>query len=207
MSTLTINTGPMFSGKSTLLIAQGEKHIKAGQRVIYIKPEMDNRYSENEIVTHSGIKVNAVCVSKDNRLLDGIIFNNYDVILIDEIQFFNKNICNEIWGLLSKGIKVYVSGLDLTYLGDGFETMFELLAMADKVNKLKGICINCGDESVITGKKTFMIDLLSKSDDVVDVGADDKYIPLCRKCWFKFINSGGDFNIWEKDFKCEGKGE
>ena len=135
MPILTVNTGSMFSGKSTMLINQGEKHAKAGQRVLYIKPSFDNRYSENEIVTHDGIKVPAINVGAGQRLTEVINPKEFDVVLIDEAQFFNKRICNSVWWLLSKGIKVYASGLDMNFLGDGFETMAELMAMADKIGR------------------------------------------------------------------------
>lgn len=189
MATLTVNTGSMFSGKSTMLISQGEKHVKAGQRVLYIKPSLDDRYSENEIVTHDGIKVKALSLAVNSRLTDFINFLDYDVILLDEAQFFDKRICNSIWFLLSKGLKVYVSGLDLNFLGDGFETMNEIMAMADKVNKLKAVCETCGSDAVITGKRNFHEDI--DNVEIVEVGAKETYIPLCRKCWFKHMTSRG----------------
>ena len=187
MATLTVNTGSMFSGKSTMLINQGEKHVKAGQRVVYIKPSLDNRYSEDEIVTHDGLKVKALSVDVNNGLIDVINPREVDVVLIDEVQFFNKRIANSIWWLLSEGIRVYVSGLDLNYLGDGFETTTEIMAAADKVNKLKAVCESCGEDAVITGKRNFCED---SDSQIVKLGAKETYIPLCRKCWFKFMTSG-----------------
>lgn len=188
MSILTVNTGSMFSGKSTMLISQGEKHVKAGQRVLYIKPSLDNRYSEDEIVTHDGLKVKALSLDINVRLSDVINSREVDVILIDEMQFFNKRICNSIWWLLSEGIKVYVSGLDLNFLGDGFDSMNEVMAMADKVNKLKAVCEHCENDAVITGKRNFSEDV--EEVEIVKLGAKETYIPLCRKCWFKYMTSG-----------------
>ena len=190
MAILTVNTGAMFSGKSTLLISQGEKHAKAEQKVLYIKPSFDNRYSEHEIVTHDGIKVEALSVGIAEPLSKIINPRTVDVILIDEAQFFSERLSNSVWWALNQGIRVYASGLDLNYLGDGFETMNELMAMADKVNKLKGICKHCGDDSVITGKKSF-IEEESDESKIIELGAGETYVPLCRSCWFKFMASGG----------------
>lgn len=189
MATLTVNTGSMFSGKSTLLISQGEKHVKAGQKVLYIKPSLDNRYSEDEIVTHDGLKVKALSIEVNSRLTDVINQREIDVVLIDEIQFFNKRIVNSIWWLLSEGKKVYASGLDLNYLGDGFETTNEVMAIADKVNKLKAVCESCGEDAVITGKRNFYE--TDGTSQIIELGAKETYIPFCRKCWFKFMTSGG----------------
>ena len=183
MSILTVNTGSMFSGKSTMLIQQGEKHLKAGQKVVFIKPSIDDRYSKSEIVTHDGKSVN--CINAEigmdiTKLIEG---SEVDVVLIDEVQFFSKRICNSIWKLLSMGIQVYASGLDMTYLTDGFETVAELMCVADHVNKIKGVCECCGAEAVITGKRSFFEG--KDTGDIVDIGEKDKYFPICRKCYFK----------------------
>lgn len=185
MSILTVNTGSMFSGKSTLLISQGEKHAKAGQRVIYIKPDIDTRYSQHEIVTHEGIKVPALTVPTNRGLSDYICPKEVDVVLIDEAQFFTKRICNSIWWLLSEGVKVYVSGLDMNYMTDGFETMAELMCMADKVNKLKAVCECCGNDANLTGKRNFFGG--KPSGNIVELGEKETYFPVCRSCFFKLV--------------------
>lgn len=192
MSILTVNTGSMFSGKSTLLISQGEKHVKAGQRVLYIKPKIDDRYSEDEIVTHTGLKVKALNLDVNVAFVDVINPLEVDVVLVDEAQFFDKRICNSIWWLLYKNIRVYVSGLDMNFLSDGFETMKELMAMADKVNKLKAVCESCGEDAVVTGKRKFHEDV--DSTEIVELGAKETYLPLCRSCYLKHMTSGGLFN-------------
>lgn len=196
MCKLTVNTGSMFSGKSTLLISQGEKHMKAGQRVLYIKPSKDDRYSESEIVTHTGERVPAMNV--DGDLVQGLkgVINpaEVDVVLIDEVQFFSTRILPSVWWLLAEGVQVYASGLDLDFLGDGFDTTKELMALADKVNKLKAVCEDCGNDSVITAKRNFHVDLYST--DVVQLGAKETYKPLCRKCYINYmVTKGAEINV------------
>lgn len=185
MGTLTVNVGPMFSGKSTLLIQQGEKHLKAAQRVLYIKAAFDNRFSKNEIVTHSGRKVKALNLELNTDLKAVIDVKNIDVVLIDEIQFFNNNIIDGIWWLLEHGIKVYASGLDLNYLGEGFDITKNLMSIADNINKLKGICQHCGSDSMVTAKKKAAG---LNVDRIIELGAEEKYIPLCRRCWLDYGN-------------------
>jgi thymidine kinase len=168
----------MFSGKSTLLISQGEKHMRAGQNVLYIKPSMDTRYSEDEIVTHSNLRVRAVAVDTTKPLeLD---MEDYEVILIDEAQFFDRVLLQSINELLKAGKTIYVSCLDMDFKGQGFDTAMNIMAIADKVNKLKAICEDCGEDAVISGKRI-------QNDDVVELGAKDLYVPLCRKCYFDFM--------------------
>ena len=186
---LTVNTGSMFSGKSTLLISQGEKHMKAGQRVLYVKPSFDNRYSEDEIVTHTGQKVRALSVDVEKPLIDQIRPVEFDVILIDEVQFFKKNLADSVLELLYRKKKVYASGLDMDFKSDGFETTKELMAIADKVNKLKAICEGCEDDAVVTGKRAGVID-----EGVIQLGAKETYIPLCRECYYKHFIKGAELH-------------
>lgn len=171
---LTINVGPMFSGKTTALQQQGKKHIEAKHNIVFLKPLLDNRYSNTEIVSHDGIKVKSINIT-DSLLIHDV--DRADVILIDEVQFMKPAIVDEIWDLLKKGKNIYCSGLDTDYLGKGFITTMHLLAIADKVNKFTAIC-KCGKDATFTSKKNY-------NGNTIELGASDLYFPSCRKC---FIN-------------------
>lgn len=173
---LVVNTGSMYAGKSTLLLSQGEKHCKAGQRVLYIKPSLDTRYSVNKIVTHDGESVEAVRVSGEDSILSIPDIREYNVVLIDEVQFFSLKIIEGVNVLLDKGVTVYVSGLDMDFLGRGFKTTMELMARADKVNKLKAVCECCRAEATHSYR-------VSKGTSLVELGEKESYIALCRKCY------------------------
>lgn len=188
MAKLVVNVGGMFSGKSTELIRQGERHLLAGHKVVFIKPATDKRYSDTKIVTHTGANVEATVVDVNKSFLFDV--KGTDVVLIDEVQFFTKRIIPTIWCLLDKGIDVYCSGLDMDYLGDGFETVKELMAIADTVNKLHAVCKHCGEDAVHTAKKNFHE--IGGDQERIELGSDDLYIPLCRDCYIEFMVSGRD---------------
>ncbi len=189
MSILTVNVGGMFSGKSTELQRQGERHVLAGHKVLFIKPDMDTRYSDCEVVTHKGQKVKAISVPTYADLKNYINTAEVDVVLIDEVQFFSERIIPSIWWLLSKGIKVYASGLDMDFLSDGFPTTEKLMAMADVVQKFHAVCEGCGEDAVITAKRNFHE---VGSSDVIELGAKETYIPLCRSCYIKYMATKGE---------------
>ena len=191
MSKLVVNVGGMFSGKSTQLLRQGERHIRAKHNVVFIKPKTDNRYSDTEIVTHNGQSVVANVVNPKESIVKYAV-DGTDVVLIDEVQFFDKRIVPSIWNLLAKGITVYASGLDMDFLGDGFETVNELMAVADEVNKLHAVCKGCGADAVMSAKKDFHS--IDKSKERVELGADDVYMPLCRKCYIEYMVYGRENN-------------
>lgn len=178
---LEVNVGGMFSGKSTELLRQGQRHSLAGHKVIFVKPAMDNRYSDEEIVTHDGKKVNSLTIYSDGRILPFSQWKQLadaDVILIDEIQFFDYEFVTDIEYFLEEGKVVYCSGLDMDYQGKPFSITAYLMAVADKVNKFHAVCADCGDEGYVTAKT-------SDSKYRIELGSQDIYKPVCRKCYKK----------------------
>ena len=176
MNKLVVNCGGMFSGKTSALLQQGERYLrKKTGKVLYIKPMNDERYSKDEIVTHNGISVEATVMP-----VCGLSCNvgKYDIILIDEVQFFEKGIIEDIKALLRKGKTVHVSGLDMDYKGEPFEITTKLMGIADEVNKFRAVCEVCGEDATFTGK-------FSKSKERIEVGGAETYSPLCRKCFNK----------------------
>lgn len=175
---LTMNVGSMFSGKSTELLRQGQKHLLAGHKVLFIKPQMDNRYSDDEIVTHDGQKVQSINLKTFGRPTRLPEINDAQVILIDEIQFFMGIIWGEIEELLRQGKVIYCSGLDMDYRGEPFKTTAHLMAIADDVNKFKAVCADCGEDAYVTVK-------LTDSIEIVELGSQETYKPVCRSCFNK----------------------
>ncbi|MGR9546597.1 thymidine kinase [Priestia megaterium] len=176
---LVINTGGMFSGKSTELQRQGERHELRGHSVLYVKPTMDTRYSENELVTHDGQKVKAISVdtSKPDELLFIVRIMETQVICIDEIQFFDLHMIEIIDGLLKLGKRIYCSGLDLDFEGKPFEITALLMAKADEVKKLHAVCDSCGNDAWVSPRKT-------DDKEQVKLGEKESYYPLCRTCFY-----------------------
>lgn len=181
MAKLVVNTGGMFSGKSTELQRQGKRHILAGHKVVFLKPKMDDRYSKDCIVTHEGAKVEALNVEKS--ILEDMRVAEADVILIDEVQFLYFGVVADIEFLLRLGKTIYVSGLDMDFNGTGFSITEILMAKADEVNKFKAVCEKCGKDSTFTAKRT-------DSKNQIELGSKDLYMPLCRTCFYE--RKGGD---------------
>lgn len=174
---LIINCGSMFSGKSTELIRQGERHLIAEHKVVFIKPSLDTRYSKNEIVTHKGQKVESLNIKDALTFLTLDEVLEAEVVFIDEVQFI-ENVVEGIQELLALGKVVYCSGLDMDYLGVPFQSVALLMAMAEEVNKFHAVCMNCGEDALFSHK-------LEHNDVRIELGEKDKYTPLCRNCYFK----------------------
>lgn len=174
---LTVIMGGMFSEKTTELIRRGRRAKRAGKRVVYVKPSTDTRYSAEKIVSHDGLEVDSIVIGKENPIDIQTLYDNYDVICIDEVQF----ISSEVVGLLNTLAverHVIVAGLDMTYNGDIFDTTMKLAAYAEEVVKLHAVCSECGDDSWISQR-------LTDSQEIVELGSDNEYRPMCRKCFVK----------------------
>lgn len=171
---IEIICGPMFAGKTEELIRLATRLDYAKKKYLVFKPSMDTRYSESEIVSHSNYKKNSISITNSLDIHNHITTDT-DVIIVDEVQFFDKDIIQVCEDLANKGIRVIVGGLDCDYKGNPFEISSELLARAEKVTKLTSICSMCGEPATKSKR-------LSENNDLIVLGSGKEYEPRCRKC-------------------------
>ena len=177
---IEVISGCMFAGKTEELIRRINVLSYAKKNIIVFKPKIDNRYSDSEIVSHSGAKVPCLVVEKAQDILKKIEADT-EVVAIDEVQFFDKDIVEVCEYLADKGIRVMVAGLDKDFRGESFGLMPELLTRAEFVTKLTAVCAKCGapatrTQRLVNGKPAGF------EDPIVMVGADESYEPRCRHC-------------------------
>lgn len=167
--------GSMFSGKTEELIRRLRRAQIARQRVQIFKPKIDERYSEDHLVSHSEMRLKSEAVSSADEILQKIDWRA-EVIGVDEAQFFDTKlvqVCNQLADL---GKRVVVAGLDKDYLGRPFEPMPQLMAIAEYIEKTLAICMKCGNPANYTQR-------LVDSSDRVLVGATGTYEARCRRCF------------------------
>lgn len=169
---IEVVSGCMFSGKTEELIRRLRRAKFAKLKVKIFKPKIDDRYSLNEIVSHSEQALPSIMIENSEEILS--LIKDADIIGIDEAQFFDDNISSVVLKLAEMGKRVIVAGLDMDYKGEPFGPMPTLLAIAEYVTKPKAICVVCGSPATMTQR-------ISDSKDQVDVGATDKYEARCRK--------------------------
>jgi thymidine kinase len=169
---LEVVCGPMFSGKSEELIRRLRRAEIAGQRALIVKPRIDDRYDIGHVVSHAGAKMRAVAVSRPEEIPG--LAEAYDVIGIDEVQFFTPSIVLAIEVLVERGTRVVVSGLDQDFRGLPFGSMPELLCRAELVDKLQAVCHRCGGPATMTQR---LVDGRPAAADgaTIVVGALDSY--------------------------------
>ncbi len=177
---LEVICGSMFSGKSEELIRRLKRAEFAQKNLLVFKHSLDDRHTIEHVTAHSGSKIKAIPVEKPNIILE-LITEDIEIVGIDEIQFFDKQVINVVCQLIEKGIKVIIAGLDLDFKGIPFGPMPILMAIADSVTKLKAICIYCGNDAhftqrLVNGKPA------KYNDPIIVVGAEEQYQARCRNC-------------------------
>jgi thymidine kinase len=177
---LEVITGPMYCGKSEELIRRLRRVKIAKQKVKVFKPVLDNRYSKNDVVSHSGNSIDAVPVDHPEEILERID-DTVDVVGIDEAQFFHEDLIEICEDLADRGIRVIMAGLDRDFRNQPFGPMPGLMARAEYVDKLHAICIQCGEPASRTQR---LIDgePAAADDPVILVGASEVYEARCRSC-------------------------
>ena len=80
----------MFAGKSTELIKRIRKLNVLNKKYISVKPIIDKRYSEKQIVSHNNDRINCSCFDSIDDFISDINLNNLDTVFIEEGQFFPR---------------------------------------------------------------------------------------------------------------------
>ena len=166
--------GSMFSGKTEELIRRVRRAQIARQKIELFKPEIDTRYSKDEIVSHDDQKLPSRVIKDANEMIP--LSLEAQVVAIDEAQFYKKSLVKVCKTLANMGKRVIVAGLDTDYRGEPFSPIPELLAIAEYITKTHAICVVCGNPANFTQRTT-------KSKDQVLIGTSDIYEARCRNCY------------------------
>jgi len=184
--TLITIVGPMFSGKTTELLRIMDRELIAKRHSVLFKPQIDNRYSEEDVLNHNGIGRKAIIASDSHDILDKTLELNkqktIENVFIDEIQFFDSEIIEILPKINDLGIDVYTCGLNQTFKGepfpfkDGKKDIGYLMAISDQIISLDAVCNVCGKKAT----KTYRI---GTDTETVIVGGQDKYQARCKNCF------------------------
>ena len=175
---IEIICGSMFSGKTEELIRRLRRAQIARQKIQVFKPTVDLRYADKAIASHNGLQEQAVPVGSSEELRQHLD-PTADVVAIDEVQFFDIGIVDLCNILADQGKRVICAGLDMDFRGVPFGPIPQLLAIAERVDKLQAICVVCGLEAsrtqrLIAGEPAYY------DDPIVLVGASEVYEARCR---------------------------
>lgn len=172
---IEVIAGSMFSGKSEELIRRLRRAKIARQKVQVFKPDIDSRYSNDHIVSHSEMRHESANIKSATEVL-AKVDPDTEVVGIDEGQFFDNELVAVANALARRGVRVIIAGLDQDYTGKPWEPMPQLLAVAEYITKTHAICMKCGQAANYT-QRTF------ESEERVAVGGEGMYEARCRNCF------------------------
>jgi len=171
---IEVVTGCMFSGKTEELIRRLRRAQYARQPVVVFKPEIDARYSEDSVGSHSGQRMRSFQIQTASEIPP--LVGEAMVIGIDEAQFFGEDLVDICEALANQGKRVIVAGLDMDYLGKPFVPIPQLLAVSEYIHKNLAICVVCGNPADRSQR-------IINRDARVLVGESDAYEARCRLHW------------------------
>jgi thymidine kinase len=172
---IEVIAGSMFSGKSEELIRRLRRAKIARQKVQVFKPDIDSRYSNDHIVSHSEMRHESANIKSATEVLAKVEADT-EVVGIDEGQFFDNELVAVANTLAQRGVRVIIAGLDQDYTGKPWEPMPQLLAVAEYITKTHAICMKCGQPANYTQRTV-------ESEERVAVGGGDMYEARCRACF------------------------
>lgn len=206
MAPIEVETGPMFSGKTSELLTQAERLIVAeevqGIDFLIFNHASDTRYGESMIAAHGKNSLPAIPVSSSGEILEHIFTTDetgeitliesreqLSTIFIDEAQFFDLDLPEVLDFIdryyqyrLGKDINIYCAGLDMDFRGEPFGPMPNLLAVATKVNKFTAVCKKCKKGTPRNARYTQRLvrgKPAGYDDPIIKVGATESYTARC----------------------------
>jgi len=168
--------GPMFAGKSTELIRMSKRYNAIGKKCLIINHSLNKRYGSNNITTHDNLELLSnynVCKLGD---IDSVLIEQYDVIIIEELQFYPDAFDNIVNWLNNYNKIIIAAGLDGDCKKQPFGDVLRLIPYTDKVTKLCALCKLCGDGTLAPFTKR-----IKKANIKIEVGSDDIYEAVCSK--------------------------
>jgi thymidine kinase len=166
--------GSMFSGKTEELIRRMKRAEFAKMKVEIFKPKIDNRYHDEDVVSHEGNAIRSTAIEHSSQLL--LLTSDVEVVGIDEAQFFDEGLPEVVNELANQGIRVICAGLDMDFMGRPFGPMPHLLAIAEFVTKVHAICMVTGNLAQYSYRTV-------EGDSLVQLGEKESYLPLSREAY------------------------
>ena len=171
--------GSMFSGKTEELIRRLNRAKIAKQKIKVFKPSIDKRYDKEYIISHNQKHLSSSIISEASEILS--LSEGYNVVGIDEAQFFDLGIIKVCNDLANKGFRVILAGLDMDYQGNPFGPMPALMATAEYVTKVHAVCSRTGN----LANHSFRT---SENNSLIHIGEKESYEPLSRSEFQKELN-------------------
>lgn len=180
MAKLYYRYGAMCSSKTANAIMVKYNYGERSQNALLVKPEIDMRDGVTTVSSRCGLTDE--CMLFHDMDMEKVKAGEYDCIIVDEAQFLSKEDVELLVSIVDDyNVPVICYGLRADFQGNFFEGSKWLMAWADTIEEIKTICW-CGHKATFNARLDGKGGITKVGEQVV-LGANDKYIGLCRKHW------------------------
>ena len=177
MAKLYFRYGAMGSSKTANAIMVQYNYTERGQKVLMVKPKLDDRDGARTVLSRCGLRTECVFIEE----IGDIDVKQYDCVIVDEAQFLTKEQVQQLVHIVDDlGVPVICYGLRADFQGNFFEGSMWLMAWADTIEEIKTICW-CGRKATCNAR--VMNGRVVKEGDQILLGGNSQYVSLCRKHW------------------------
>lgn len=179
---LTVITGCMFAGKTGELIRRVERLRFSGEKIVIIKPALDDRFTTQSVVSHDGRSLPCYAIHDVHEIPEIMRKEHSGLVAIDEAQFFGPELVDVLLALPYFHGAI-VAGLSLDFEGKPFGPMPLLLTYATEIVVLKAVCTRDNGNGEICGANAYRTQRIVDNLDQVLVGSNSAYEARCIKHW------------------------
>ena len=173
----------MGSSKTANALMKKFSFEERGKKVALLKSSIDNRSGKTTIKSRVGLCSEAIVVNSDGYIKDVISPKDFDIIIVDEAQFLSASQVDELREMANNGIMIMCYGLKTDFTCHLFEGSKRIIEVCDTIREIQCMCTKCGTKATINAK--YQGNKILYDGNVIDIGGEEKYIPLCYKCWKK----------------------
>ena len=193
MAKLYFYYAAMNAGKSTTLLQADFNYRERGMETMLWTAGHDDRSGAGRIASRLGLIVEAHAYSPEVDLFAAVAEElkrrKLHCVLIDEAQFLTRDHVLQLCRLSDEvGLPVLCYGLRTDFQANLFEGSAHLLALADNLVELKGIC-HCGRKATMNLRVDADGNAVAEGASV-EIGGNDRYISLCRRHFMDKLAEG-----------------
>ena len=182
MAKLYFRYGTVGSAKTMNLLAVAHNYRAQNKTAFLLKPKIDKRFGEEVIRSRSGLEMEADFLIDVDQELDVEVLRGAHCLLVDEAQFLTAKVIEQLKDIANElNIPVICYGLRTDFRTRLFEGSHRLLELADTIEEVKTTCSFCNKKAIFNLK--FKDGIPSIEGPVIDLGADEKYLPVCSFCY------------------------
>ncbi len=192
MAKLYFKFGAMGSSKTAQALITKFNYEERNMKVLLLKPAIDDRDGSNVVRSRIGLAQEAIPVAENENIRDTYLekYSDRNVIIVDECQFLTPEQVDQLADIvIERDIPVLCFGLSTdftTHLFPGSKRLFEI---AESISEIKSVC-TCGAKATVNARLDDNGRIVTEGSQIC-IGGNDRYVPMCRKCWLKYRARAG----------------